>query len=223
MDFKAHQLDKHANQLSTRQRRQAERVETNFGYDRTQSCRGTTAGGNNINRRAGSGGNKAKSGVNASMGDDAAPCENRDVLGVSQLASRAHVPGAGPANHVSRRAMFGANLTTTTTPSPQGVSADRPRTVTDSRSVEQRHQSYMDKVSSTLNGSEQRITSFRHSVRIFKNGESSARDLISTIHSLVGEMDDCAPLVNGLVDLVEDQDKVGFDSGFFGSCCCAWF
>ncbi len=65
----------------------------------------------------------------------------------------------------------------------------------------------MDKVSSTLQGSESRITSFRHAVRIFKNGESSARDLISTMHSLVGEMDDCAPLVNGLVDLLDDADR----------------
>uniref|UniRef100_V5EZI6 RING-type E3 ubiquitin transferase n=1 Tax=Kalmanozyma brasiliensis (strain GHG001) TaxID=1365824 RepID=V5EZI6_KALBG len=196
MDFKAHQLDRHGNELSTREKREALRIEANFSYDDG----GVESSRSGANRGAGK---KSKGRANGATEADAAP-QNRDVLGVSALASRSHVPGAGPANHASRRAMFGSGLTTPAP--PQGVSADRPRTVTDSRSIEERHQAYMDKVSSTLQ-SESRITSFRHSVRVFKNGESSARDLISTIHSLVGEMDDCAPLVNGLMDLLDDANK----------------
>ena len=202
MDFKAHQLQEHGNELSTRERREALRIEANFSYD--DGAESSRAGANR------SGANKKAKG--RANGGGAGPADaggsssdNTDVLGVSALASRAHVPGAGPANHASRRAMFGSGLTNPT-PAPQGVSADHPRTVTDSRSIEERHQAYMDKVAATLN-SESRITSFRHSVRAFKNGESSARDLISTIHSLVGDMDDCAPLVNGLVDLLDDKDK----------------
>ncbi|SPO31212.1 uncharacterized protein UTRI_05988_B [Ustilago trichophora] len=200
VDFKAHQVDEHGNELSTRERREALRIEANFSYDdgAESSRAGANRGGSN---------KKAKGRANGTNSEAGASETNRDVLGVSTLASRAHVPGAGPANHASRRAMFGSGLTTPTPPTPQGVSADRPRTVTDSRSIEERHQAYMDKVASTLNNSEQRITSFRRSVRQFKNGESSARDLISTIHSLVGEMDDCAPLVNGLVDLLDDREK----------------
>ncbi|SPO30149.1 uncharacterized protein UTRI_05988 [Ustilago trichophora] len=200
MDFKAHQVNQHGNELTTRERREALRIEANFSYD--DGAETSRAGAN----RAASN-KKAKARANGSNSEPATLDSNRDVLGVSALASRAHVPGAGPANHASRRAMFGSGLTTPSPSTPQGVSADRPRTVTDSRSIEERHQAYMDKVASTLNNSESRITSFRHSVRQFKNGESSARDLISTIHSLVGEMDDCAPLVNGLVDLLDDQDK----------------
>lgn len=197
MDFKAHQLERHGNELSTREKREALRIEANFSYD--DGADSSRSGAN----RGGAAGRKAKGRANGTA-TEAAP-ENRDVLGVSTLASRSHVPGAGPANHASRRAMFGSGLTTPAP--PQGVSADRPRTVADSRSIEERHQAYMDKVSSTLQGSESRITSFRHAVRTFKNGESSARDLISTMHSLVGEMDDCAPLVNGLVDLLDDADR----------------
>ncbi|KAJ1021672.1 hypothetical protein NDA16_003808 [Ustilago loliicola] len=200
LDFKAHQVAEHGNELSTRERREAMRIEANFSYD---------DGGESSRAGTGRGGKKAKSRANGSGGGgvDAGPSEPRDVLGVSTLASRAHVPGAGPANHASRRAMFDSNLTSNTT-TPQGVSADRPPTLTDSRSTEERHQAYMDKVSTAPSGSESRITSFRHAVRLFKNGESSARDLISTIHSLVGgEMDDCAPLVNGLLDLLDDKDK----------------
>ena len=196
VDFKAHKVEKHANELSTRERREAVRIEANFSYD--DGGESSRAGGSGFNR---SGGNKKSKG----KGNGDAPVENRDVLGVSQLASRAHVPGAGPANHASRRAMFGSGLTNPTA-SPQGLPSDRPRTVTDTRSIEERHQSYMDKASSAL-GSESRITTFRHAIRLFKAGESSPRDLISTIHSLVGEMDDSAPLVLGLVDLLDDKEK----------------
>lgn len=203
MDYKAHQLQEHANELSAREKREAFRIEANFSYD--DGGESSRAGANRVGGGAGKKAKGRANGAGAGGADAADPSsDNRDVLGVSTLASRAHVPGAGPANHQSRRAMFGSGLTTA---SPQGIPADRPRTVIDSRSVEERHQAYMDKVSSTLNGSEARITSFRHSLRAFKNGESSARDLISTIHSLVGDMDDCAPLVNGLVDLLDDRDK----------------
>ncbi|ETS65161.1 hypothetical protein PaG_00223 [Moesziomyces aphidis] len=197
VDFKAHQVQEHGNELSSRERREALRIEANFSYDDSSSeARQGGAG------RSGAG----RKGKGRAEGTDAgaSASENRDVLGVSSLASRAHVPGAGPANHASRRAMFGSGLTT---PAPQGVAADRVRTVTDERSIEERHQAYMDKASRVLGGSEARIASFRACVRAFKSGESSARDLISTLHSLVQEMDDCAPLVNGLVDLLDDRDK----------------
>ncbi|CDW97020.1 hypothetical protein [Sporisorium scitamineum] len=200
VEFKAHQVKEHANELSARERREAQRIEAHFSYDDgAESSRSAAS--------RGGAGNKGKSRANGAAAADAggSSSENRDVLGVSALASRAHVPGVGPANHQSRRAMFGSGLTNPS--APQGVPADRPCTVNDTRSVEERHQAYMDKVSSTFGGSEARITSFRHIVRAFKNGESSARDLISTFHSLVGEMDECAPLVNGLVDLLDDKDK----------------
>ncbi len=198
VDFKAHQVQEHGNELSSRERREAMRIEANFSYDDTSSDARQGGAG-----RSGAGGRKGKARAEATDAG-ASGSENRDVLGVSSLASRAHVPGAGPANHASRRAMFGSGLTTA---SPQGVAADRVRTVTDERSIEERHQAYMDKASRVLGGSEARIASFRACVRAFKSGESSARDLISTLHSLVQEMDDCAPLVNGLVDLLDDRDK----------------
>ncbi|TKY88133.1 hypothetical protein EX895_002843 [Sporisorium graminicola] len=201
VDFKAHQVQEHANELSARERREAQRIEANFSYDD-----GAEGSSRQATSRGGGGGGKGKSRANGATRPDAgASSEDRDVLGISALASRSHVPGAGPANHQSRRAMFGSGLTNPS--APQGLPTDRPRTVNDTRSVEERHQAYMDKVSSTFSGSEARITSFRHTVRAFKQGESSARDLISTFHSLVGEMDECAPLVNGLVDLVDDKDK----------------
>ena len=165
VDFKAHQVQEHGNELSSRERREALRIEANFSYDDSSSeARQGGAG------RSGAG----RKGKGRAEGTDAgaSASENRDVLGVSSLASRAHVPGAGPANHASRRAMFGSGLTT---PAPQGVAADRVRTVTDERSIEERHQAYMDKASRVLGGSEARIASFRACVRAFKSGESSAR------------------------------------------------
>lgn len=197
VDFKAHQVSEHANELTAQQRRDAMRIEANFSYDDGESSR--------HGRSNASGGRKAKGRGNTSRDVDTVP-ENRDVLGVSTLASRSHVPGAGPANHASRRAMFGSGLTSGHT-APHGVSADRPVEASQTKSPEERHQAYMDKVSTALHSSEPRIAAFRSSVRTFRNGEASARDLISTIHTLIGEMDDCAPLVNGLIHLLEDADK----------------
>lgn len=189
VDYKAHQVEVHGNELSSREKREAARIEANFGFE-------DPAEGSSRGKKG-----KSRGGSGNTNGADAGPSEPRDVLGVSQLASRSHVPGAGPANHASRRALFGSGLTT---PSP----ATPTPTLTDNRTTEQKHQSYMDRVSSALNASESRITSFRSSVRLFKHNECSARDLISTIHSLVGDMDDASPLVQGLADLLEDPDKV---------------
>ncbi|GAC97750.1 hypothetical protein PHSY_005337 [Pseudozyma hubeiensis SY62] len=198
VDYKAHQLERHANELSSRERRDALRIEAGFTYD------DPSVGSS----RSGAGVGGGKKGKGRANGGAEASQENRDVLGVSSLASRAHVPGAGPANHQSRRAMFGSGLTNPTPAAPpQGVSADRPRTITDTRSTEQRHQAYMDKVTSLLQ-TDSRITSFRHAVRLFKNNESSARDLISTFHSLVGETgEECATLVNGMIDLLDGEKR----------------
>lgn len=203
MDFKAHQLEKHGNELSTRERREALRIDAGFTYDDGATDAGLSFGGR--------GGKKGKARAQPSTAPatasaaEASGSNNRDVLRVSTLASRPHVPGAGPANHEFRRAMFGSGLTNA--PTPQLVSTDPARTVAETRSVEQRHQAYMDQVTAMLGTSESRITSFRHAVRVFNKGESSARDLISTLHSLVGDLDRCAPLVKGLMELVDDADK----------------
>lgn len=104
--------------------------------------------------------------------------------------------------------MFGGNLTNgigSNTPTPQGVTA--PADSAPAASVEERHKAYLAKVERILKGSTGRLESFRASVRVYRNGEMSARDLVDNIYSLVGEMDDCAPVVNGLVDLFDDEDK----------------
>ncbi|SAM85944.1 uncharacterized protein UBRO_07859 [Ustilago bromivora] len=178
LDFKAHQVQEHANQLTTRQRREAIRIDANFAFHdgaAQQSSRAAV-----LPSRANAGARAARA--------DPGPSEPRDLLRLSTLASRTHLPGAGPANHASRRPILACNLT--------------------SHSTQEKHQAYMNKVSTALSASQSRITSFRHAVRLFKNGESCARDLLSTLHSLVGgEMDDCAPLVDGLLDLLDDKDK----------------
>ncbi|KAJ1594718.1 hypothetical protein NDA11_002315 [Ustilago hordei] len=200
LDFKAHQVQEHANQLTTRQRREAIRIDANFAFHdgpAHQSCRAAV-----LPSRA----NAAAAAAAAASRADPGPSEPRDLLPLSTLASRTHLPGASPANHASRPAILPCNLTSHSTAQP--ICPDPPPTPTDSRSTQEKHQAYMNKVSTALSASQSRITSFRHAVRLFKNGESSPRDLLSTLYSLVGgEMDDCAPLVDGLLDLLDDKDK----------------
>ncbi|KAN0062935.1 hypothetical protein ACQY0O_004756 [Thecaphora frezii] len=200
MDFKAHQLSEHANELTSREKREAVRIEANFTYDEPEGSRGGR-GGRGGRRGGRSGRGERDRDTSATVADDDA-----DPLGVSSLVGRQHVPGAGPSNH-SRRAAFGGNLTGGDAPSPQGVSAPETGAAAAAVPMQERHAAYLDKVRAILKGSEARVTSFRSSVRTYRNGEMPAKDLIDNIHALVGDLDDCVNVVNGLADLLDDDDK----------------
>jgi len=61
-------------------------------------------------------------------------------------------------------------------------------------------------MSSILN-SDAKLSSFRSAVRVYRASEMSGKDLVHTIYSLVGDVDKCSLAVNGLVDLLEAEDK----------------
>lgn len=201
MDYKAHQVNEHGTELSSREKRDALRVAANFTYDSASSG---AAQREQASRR---GGPSRRRGAAAAADEEPAAATrgttDRDVLGISSLASRTHVPGAGPADHATRRAIFRAGLTDD---APQETPRQRQEQLDEQ--VVARHQAYMGRVSAIMGNSDSRMTSFRGSVKMFRGGEMSASDLIDSIHSLVGQdVDSMSPVVNGLVDLLEDEDK----------------
>ncbi|PWN53284.1 hypothetical protein IE53DRAFT_190151 [Violaceomyces palustris] len=198
MDFKSHQVSEHGSELSSRERREALRIEANFTYE---------DGGGDSSRGARSGGRrKGAKGGRANRDTDSGP-EVSDPLGVSALASRSNVPGAGPASNTSRRAMFSGSLTPS---SPAvGPSPGPSSSATADASTAERHAAYLNRVLSILKGSESKLNSFRASVKTYRASEMSAKDLVHTISSVVGDLDESAIVVNGLVDLLEDEEKKG--------------
>lgn len=199
MDFKAHQVQEHGADLSSRELKEAMKIEANFHYE-------------DPNAAGSSSGPRAKKGGRRGRERDPEPPINADPLGLSTLALRANVPGAGPANH-SRRIQFGGH-TTSNVDSEQSqqvaarAAADRAAGAADGASVAERHEAYLKRVHGVMGGSESKVASFRNAVKVFRAGEMAASDLVDTIHSLVGDLDNSAVVVNGLVDLLDtDQDK----------------
>ena len=207
MDFKAHQVAEHGAELSSREKRDALRVTANFRFDASSSS-----------ARGGGGAAPGSSGLTARgrPKKDEEPETKRDVLGISMLASRSHVPGAGgAADHQSRRAQFGGALTAST-PTNRGKGKGK---VTPGESSEdeaarravaekvQRHQRYMDQVHAILVHSDAKMQSFRANVKVYRAGEMSSKDLVHSIYSLVGDMGQVETIIVGLVDLVEEADK----------------
>lgn len=199
LDFKAHQVAEHGAELSNREKRDALRVTANFHFDvSSSSSRGLPAGSSGLTARG-----KPKR--------EEEPETKRDVLGVSQLASRAHVPGAGgAADHQSRRAQFGATLTSNDgknkAKGKQGSDEVDQKTKRETEAKVRKHQQYMDQVHSILIHSDSKMQSFRGNIKVYRASEMSAKDLIDSIISLVGNLNQVETVVMGLVDLVEEQD-----------------
>ncbi|PWN28329.1 hypothetical protein BDZ90DRAFT_270655 [Jaminaea rosea] len=210
MDFKAHQVAEHQAQLSSKELKEAMRIEPNFHYDEPSSMAGSSSGGR---AAGGGGGRKGRRG-----GREADPAPPSDPLGLSMLALRANVPGAGPANH-SRRINFGGHTTSEASrdqaardAATRASQAAQGSAAPSSSSEAERHAAFLARVTSIMGGSDAKVQNFRNAVRIFRAGEMSANDLVDTIHSLVGDssatpLDGAATVVNGLVDLLEDAGK----------------
>lgn len=207
MDFKAHQVAEHSAELSSKELKEAMRIEADFRYDDPRAV-GSSSGG----RAGGGAGGRRGRGDRRNREPDPAPPS--DPLGLSSLALRANVPGAGPANH-TRRINFGGH---TTSESSQQQAANA-LADSNSRSAAaagaaphgneaERHAAYMQRVLSLLGNSESKLQSFRGAVRVFRAGEMSAHDLVDTIHSLVAEqdLDNAGVVVHGLVDLLGPTD-----------------
>lgn len=66
---------------------------------------------------------------------------------------------------------------------------------------------FLARVSSILNDSASQLAAFRSAVKTYRAGEMSGRDLADSLYNIVGEVDDGTVVVNGLVDLLDDEGK----------------
>lgn len=198
MDFKAHQVAEHGAELSSREKREALRLTANFHYDANSAP--TRA----AQPASGSTGTSSR-GRPREDDADSGPSANRDPLAVSVLASRNHVPGAGgPANHQSRRAMFGSGLT-----SSNKIKEDEEAALQRAAAEEKQrqNQAFLGRVAEIVHHSEVKMHSFRTNLRIFQAGEMPARDLVGSIQSIVEDTNQVEVVVKGLVDLLDKRDQ----------------
>jgi len=136
-------------------------------------------------------------------------------------ANGAAVQSSGQPSRGSRRDNFGAQLTTPASfpalPSNRQERASPPKEpdstplfeLRNSDSVTtERHQALISRIGALTPQSSSAVTSIRLGIRSYLASESGARDLISTVFTLVKQdLEATASIMNGLVDILEDEEK----------------
>ncbi|KAF9651473.1 hypothetical protein BDM02DRAFT_3068932, partial [Thelephora ganbajun] len=182
MDLKGHMVEVHGAEMSSRDRRDVRRLETDFEYE--------DHGG----YRRGVGGNRER---------DRNPPPQRQPPNV-------------------RRRELGTGLTADTpTPSSSApvpsVNIPTPPPDADPLTVE-RYNTLYTKVASTAANPSRAVGAVELSLRSYRNSESTARDLISSIWNVLDQnLDTSATFVNLIVDLLEEdkkKDLLGAWNGF---------
>jgi len=71
-----------------------------------------------------------------------------------------------------------------------------------------RQTAVINRLSELTSNSQSALTSMRGAVRSYRSSESGARDLISTVHTILQQdLDSSASILNLLVDLLDDEEK----------------
>ncbi|KAH8828175.1 hypothetical protein DL96DRAFT_1709461 [Flagelloscypha sp. PMI_526] len=188
LDLKAHVVSDHAGDMSAAGIRDARRLEVTFEEVGARRGRGRGRGG---------------------------PTDRGAARGtVSEVP-----PSRGPPAANRRREGFGASLTTEETPSPSRqiipstsfASAAPPQAlngdVERDPAVLARHTAFLNLLASKAPRPNTALPSVKSAIRAWKAGESSARGLISLIHSTLDEnLEQTAIIVNAFVRLLDGDD-----------------
>ncbi|CAE6363209.1 unnamed protein product [Rhizoctonia solani] len=193
LDLQGHQVDVHGEQMSSRDRRDARRIDVAFGSGTRGSGRGR--GGRMQTSEA---------------------TENRAREPPAHNTTQPPPQPGPPPGRGSRRAAFGASLTVEGYSAQNGASNSQqapprpsptrtPDPDVDPETLEQHNQflSLLDLYAST-NGA----TAIRGAIRSYKSNESSAKDMLATIRTVLDDnMNAMSTLVNGLVPLFEEEKR----------------
>ncbi|CAE6424774.1 unnamed protein product [Rhizoctonia solani] len=196
LDLQGHQVDVHGEQMSSRDRRDARRIDVTFG-----------SGGRGGRGRGGGRGDR----VQASERN-----EDRAREPPPQAITQPPPQPGPPPGRGSRRAAFGASLTVEgsgarneSSPSPQ-QEPPRPSTRTPDPDVDpeilEQHNQFLSLLNlyAPTNGA----TAIRGAIRSYKLSESSAKDMLATIRTVVDDnMNVVSTLVNGLVPLFDEEKR----------------
>ncbi|KAJ7043030.1 hypothetical protein C8F04DRAFT_1218783 [Mycena alexandri] len=218
LDLQAHAVEEHAAEMDKsaggRGGRGARRVVVEAGWDevpRPGQGRGGHRGRDGGHRER-DGGREQPRDAGRGGGRDAPP--HQPVQAQVQTQPQPQPPprpGGG-----RRREGFGASLTVegeaapTPTPSPPPV-----RTDVDPAMAE-RHAAFLSRLASLSPNPSTALPAARAAIRSFRTNESPARDLVSTLYSIVSggaqggqerHMESAASVVNGLVDLLDEGDQ----------------
>ncbi|KAJ3570225.1 hypothetical protein NP233_g4545 [Leucocoprinus birnbaumii] len=180
LDLQAHRVEEHGASMSTRDKRDAMKVAAEFQFEEV-------------------GGRPGRRGGTTPRERDREP----------PPGSQPPRPQPGPSN--SRRAAFGGSLTDGSAPQP----AQPPRSGTTSPlipeaepAVLERHNAFIARLQSIAPNPTNAVAAVKAAVRGYRASEASARDLIMTIFKVLDDnLDHTASIINGLVDLLDEEEK----------------
>ncbi|KAG7442494.1 uncharacterized protein BT62DRAFT_905989 [Guyanagaster necrorhizus] len=180
LDLKAHMVEEHGADMSSRDKKDARRVPAEFEFEDTPGRRG--------------GGRRDRE-------------HERD----SSVPGPSRPPGGG-----RRREGFGASLTSgngsnTSLPTPPVVSrrsSPSPNREPVDPAVLEKHTAFLSRLQSFAPNPTTAIPAVKAAIRGYRASESSAKDLISTIWTVLDcHLEYTASIVNGFVDLLEEDEK----------------
>ncbi|KAJ7049399.1 hypothetical protein C8F01DRAFT_1378644 [Mycena amicta] len=109
-----------------------------------------------------------------------------------------------------RREGFGAQLTVEGESSPAPTPTPTPSPPDVNPAIADRHSTFLSRLASLAPNPTTAVPAANAAIRSFRGSESSARDLISTLYTIVdSRMDAAASVVNALVDLFDDAEGEG--------------
>ncbi|KAG1756876.1 uncharacterized protein EDB91DRAFT_1094923 [Suillus paluster] len=181
IDLKAHQVEVHGAEMSSRDKKNTQRVEAAFEF-------GDASGGRRGRR------DRERELESPPPAQPRAVARRREAFG-------AHLTSSSPApNGAQTPQSSGASRRASPSPQQNGEDVDPV--------VAQRHAAFISRLQSVAPNPTTAVLAAKAAVRGFRLNESTARDLISTIWNVLDRnLDDTAGIVNAIVDLFDEEDK----------------
>ncbi|KAI5985418.1 hypothetical protein EDC04DRAFT_1583940 [Pisolithus marmoratus] len=184
LDLKAHQVEVHGAEMSSRDRRDVRRVQADFAFEDIRTERGNRATRERDRERP--------------------PESNRPpprTLGSRREAFDGRLTSGGDAESTGG-ALSVSNVLGPSLPGPSTVPEDV------ASDVSERYASFLTRVQAAAPNPTSAIPAVKAALRGYRTNESSARDLISTVWNILGnDLDGTASIVNGIVDLLDEEGK----------------
>lgn len=184
IDLKAHQVEEHGAEMSARDKRDVRRVQAEFEFE--------DVGGGGAGRRG-----------RRDRGD-----RERDREPPPHTAGPP--PGAAPrpqAAGARRREAFGGSLTADGGAASQQASR-RQSPSPEVADADPRLSALVVRLTSLAPNPTHAVPAVKAAIRSYRANESAARDLISTVWSILDRnLDGTASVVNALIDVVDEEDK----------------
>ncbi|PSR73710.1 hypothetical protein PHLCEN_2v10450 [Hermanssonia centrifuga] len=179
LDLKAHMVEEHGADMSSRDKKDARRIQAEFGFEEVPG--GGRRGGR---RDRGDREREREPPPSAPPRPNAAGARRREAFSGNLTTDNAPVTSS----RIPSRQQ---------TPSP-GLDP----------AVAERHTAFLARVSLVASNPNNAIPAVKAAVRSYRTNESGARDLISTIWNISDRnLEGTAGVINSLVELLEDEDK----------------